>query len=83
MKIDIAPLSIDKAVRCTLTNDVGGCLTLTNFGAAIVSLQVPDRAGQREHVALAYDNYDEFWYSPQYFGKTVGRTAGRIPNSIL
>ncbi|HOJ45301.1 MAG TPA: aldose epimerase family protein [Bacilli bacterium] len=83
MKIDIVPLNIDKAVLCTLQNDHGLKLTLTNFGAAIVSLYAPDRAGTSENVTLTYANLDDFFHSTQFFGKTVGRTAGRIPNSII
>jgi aldose 1-epimerase len=83
MKIDIAPLNIDKAVRCTLTNNVGAILTLTNFGAGIVSLFVPDKDGHSENVTLTYENIADFYYSDQYFGKTIGRTSGRIPNSML
>lgn len=83
MKIDIIPLHIDKAVLCTLENEQGLRLTLTNFGAAIVSIYAPDRAGLSENVTLTYEHLDDFFNSPQFFGKTVGRTAGRIPHSLL
>lgn len=83
MKIDITPLNIDKAVLCTLQNNAGLKLVLTNFGAAVVSLAVPDRRGRQENVTLTYAQLDDFYESEQFFGKTIGRTAGRIPDSIL
>ncbi|MFA5235698.1 MAG: aldose epimerase family protein [Bacilli bacterium] len=83
MKIDITPLTIDKAVLCTLENETGLKLVLTNFGAAVISLAVPDREGRRQNVTLTYADMDNFYHSEQFFGKTIGRTAGRIPNSIL
>ena len=83
MKIDIKPLHIDKAVLCTLENEQGLKLTVTNFGAAMYSVYVPDRDGNSENVMLTYADINEFFHSKQFFGKTVGRTAGRIPNSLL
>ncbi len=83
MKIDIAPLAIDKAVLCTLENKTGLKVVLTNFGAAVVSLAVPDRYGKPANVTLTYAQMEDFYHSEQFFGKTIGRTAGRIPDSIL
>ena len=83
MKIDIIPQSIDKVISCTLANNAGLTLTLSNFGAGIVSLATPDRRGVSENVTLTYESIDDYFYSEQFFGKTVGRTAGRIPNSII
>ncbi len=83
MKIDIAPLQIDKAVLCTLENMRGLRLKLSNFGAAIVSIEAPDRHGKQELVTLTHANIDDFFYASQFLGKTIGRTAGRIPDSML
>lgn len=83
MTIDIIPLSIDKAVKITLKNKVGLEVVLTNFGAGIVSIASPDRSGKTETITLTYDDLNEYYLSSHYFGKTIGRTAGRIPDSLL
>ena len=40
----------------TLRNDKGVEATITNYGGKIVTLKVPDRAGNVEDIALGYDS---------------------------
>jgi aldose 1-epimerase len=51
----------------------------TNFGATLVSLEVPDRRGERADVVLGFDSLAEY-ESPRnpHFGGIVGRVANRI-----
>ncbi|TAJ08200.1 MAG: galactose mutarotase [Planctomycetota bacterium] len=53
--------------------------TFTNFGAALIALEVPDRNGARADVVLGFDSLAEY-ASPRnpYFGSIVGRCANRI-----
>lgn len=53
------------------------CSILT-FGAAIQSLIVPDRAGDRVDVALGYDTLEEYMTQGGYLGAVVGRYGNRI-----
>ena len=52
---------------------------LASFGATLVSLEVPDRNGERADVVLGFDTLAEY-DSPTnpYFGGVVGRCANRI-----
>ena len=65
----------------TLTNSNGMEACITNFGARVVSLMVPDRNGNLVDVVLGYDNiaqYADRENSPSDFGATIGRYANRI-----
>ena len=61
----------------TLTN---GRITakVTNFGAVLVSLEVPDRAGKTADVVLGFDELSDYEANKPFFGSTVGRFANRI-----
>ena len=64
-----------------LTNNSGSEVTVTNFGAKIVSLMVPDKSGKLIDVVLGHCNIDDYIESPEpYFGAVCGRTANRIAN---
>ncbi|HNX65800.1 MAG TPA: aldose epimerase family protein [Bacteroidales bacterium] len=62
----------------TLTNKKGDVVKLTNYGAAIVEISVPDRNGIHENVTFGYDNINGYTKGDPYFGKIVGRYANRI-----
>lgn len=62
----------------TLTNSAGNIVQLTNYGAILVSVQVPDRDGKRANVNLGFDNLKSYLDGHPYFGATVGRYANRI-----
>ena len=63
----------------TLQSASGIEVAITNYGAAIVSIKVPDRAGRIEDVVLGYDSLGGYLSSKnQYFGATIGRYANRI-----
>lgn len=62
-----------------LTNKNGCELTVTNYGAKIVSLMVPDCNGKLVDVVLGHNTIDEYLTSEEaYFGAICGRTANRI-----
>ncbi len=58
----------------------GGGLTaeISDHGATLVKLFVPDRQGRVEDVVLGFDSPDEYTQSTTYFGCTVGRSCNRI-----
>ena len=51
---------------------------LIGLGAAIQSLVVADRDGNRADVTLGYATLGEYLAGSEYFGATVGRVANRI-----
>jgi aldose 1-epimerase len=65
----------------TLTNAQGLVVRATNFGGIIVSLLVPDRAGDLADVVLGYDSLEGYLHDSRYLGGIVGRFANRIANA--
>lgn len=61
-----------------LTNPSGAQAELSDFGAALVSLQIPDRSGKRTDVVLGYDRIEQYEDNFDMLGVTVGRNVNRI-----
>ena len=63
-----------------LSNDRGMQVHITNFGAIITSILVPDRNGQLADVALGYHDVSGYInaVNKPYFGAIVGRYGNRI-----
>jgi len=52
---------------------------ITNYGARVVSLIVPDKNGTPTDVALGYDSIGKYIHQPEtFFGAIVGRYGNRI-----
>ncbi len=62
----------------TLTNKNGMEVKITNFGAVINSIVVPDRNGKMENVVLGFDSLQPYQGTHPYFGSLVGRYGNRI-----
>lgn len=62
----------------TLKNDHGMEADLTDYGAALVNLRVPDHEGRLLDVVLGYDDPAGYEKGDSSFGATVGRCANRI-----
>lgn len=64
-------------VLCTL--DDGVCsVDVTNYGAIITAVRVPDRSGQPGNVVLGHDRLAPYLEDDAYLGAVVGRSANRI-----
>ena len=61
----------------TLSNN-GMEACITNYGARLVSLMVPDKEGVPADVVLGFDNIENYHQLKNNFGSVVGRYAGRI-----
>ncbi|MDR2936445.1 MAG: galactose mutarotase, partial [Rikenellaceae bacterium] len=68
----------EAVVLYTLTNARGAYVRLTNIGAAIVAVGVPDRDGKIEDVCLGFNDFQNYFGDSAYLGKTCGRYANRI-----
>ncbi|MEM6455672.1 MAG: aldose epimerase family protein, partial [Acidobacteriota bacterium] len=66
----------------TLKNATGMTVKVTNYGAIITSIMVPDRYGKMADVALGYDRVEDYINAVDkpYFGAVVGRYGNRIAN---
>jgi aldose 1-epimerase len=62
----------------SLTNKKAMEISITNFGATVVTLRVPDSSGKTADVVLGYDTLQGYESGKSYFGATVGRYANRI-----
>lgn len=65
-------------VRYTLRNAQGAEVALSNYGAAILAVTVPDRAGRMADVVLGYKHPEGYFHDAAACGKSVGRCANRI-----
>jgi aldose 1-epimerase len=65
----------------TLTNKAGNVLKLTNYGAKIVRIDVPDKNGVRDNVTLGSETLDGILKGDPFGGAIVGRYANRIANA--
>lgn len=61
-----------------LTNDAGNVVELIDYGAIVVSIQVPDKNGKKTNVTAGFSNIDGYLQRHPYFGATVGRFCNRI-----
>jgi len=69
----------DHAIKAyLLSNKSGNYVTITNYGAKVMSIVVPDKEGKKGNVVLGYDSTDEYLNGNLYFGAIVGRYANRI-----
>lgn len=62
----------------TLFNKNGMSVDITNYGAKIIRLMVPDRHSKFEDVVLAFDTLEEVIAKEIYYGAICGRFANRI-----
>jgi aldose 1-epimerase len=51
---------------------------VTDYGGILVSVEAPDRDGQRDHVVLGFDDLETYVRSGGSFGAMIGRYANRI-----
>ena len=61
-----------------MTNASGASVTLSNIGAGIVSIMVPDKNGKLGDVVLGYNKPESYLYDGPCCGKVPGRFANRI-----
>ena len=62
----------------TLTNKNGCEVWVTNFGARIVAIMVPDKNGTMQDAVIGFGNIKDYTTLSSDFGSTVGRYANRI-----
>jgi len=63
-----------------LSNKGGMSVAFSNYGATILSIEVPNKDGKLENVVLGYDSAKDLFAGKSYFGCIVGRYANRIAN---
>ncbi|MCH2204483.1 MAG: galactose mutarotase [Lentisphaerales bacterium] len=66
-----------------VTNFNGASISLIEFGARLISVNVPDVEGALDDVVLGYDNLQDYINDENSFGATNGRVSGRIANGKM
>lgn len=66
-----------------LTNSKGAFVVLSQIGAGVVALSVPDRRGVLIDVAMGYESAEDYLADDPNSGKTAGRFANRICHGNL
>ena len=60
----------EAVILYTMTNGTGASVQLSNIGAGIVAVNVPDRNGNLADVALGYNSFESYFGDGPYMGKT-------------
>ncbi len=67
----------------TIRNSRGMTARVSEFGAVLVSLEMPDRNGQVADLTLGYDSLEGWSTDNAYLGATVGRFGNRIKDGTF
>ena len=62
----------------TMANQSGMQVSVTNIGAALVRVLVPDRNGRMADVVLGFEKGEDYLDNPSFFGAVIGPNANRI-----
>ena len=65
----------------TLENKNGMKAVLSNYGALIIELWVPDKNGVLADVCLGYDTLEEYLVNGNFYGALIAPNANRIGNA--
>lgn len=65
----------------TIENAKGAKAAVTNVGACLVELVIPDAKGSLEDIVLGFDCGEAYLVNGSFFGATVGRSANRIADA--
>lgn len=68
----------EKIFLFKIENNNGSYIELTNYGATLVSIHVPDRANELGNVILGFPELEGYVDDNCYIGSTIGRFANRI-----
>ena len=62
----------------TMTNKKGASVSVTDFGAIITSIVVPDKNGKMADVTLGFDTLESYMGDHAFMGDIIGRYGNRI-----
>ncbi len=69
----------------SLTNTNGLVAKITNYGAILTELHLPDNQGKLDDVVLGFNSPEDYFAANRYlyFGAVVGRVANRIKDALF
>jgi aldose 1-epimerase len=72
-----------ETILITMKSNDGASVSITNYGAKLVSLMVPDKNGNINDIVLGYNSVGDYINGQRFFGSNPGRVSGRISNSCF
>lgn len=81
--IDCGKTEKGELFQFRLSNGKGTTVSVTNWGAALMDVSVPDKRGNLASVVLGFDSARQYRQSHPKFGSVVGRYANRIAGASL
>lgn len=74
-------LSDGRTAHLIVLKNKNGCTVhLTNYGARLLEINIPDKKGNLDNIILKYETLADYEQDDAYLGATVGRFANRIAN---
>ena len=70
-----------EALLYTLSNKNGMEISVTDYGAHLVSVLVPDKDGKKRDVVLGFDSVTGYETDGSHFGATIGRNGNRTKDA--
>ena len=64
-----------------IENKMGAYIEVSQYGAILVKVCVPDRDGRLTDVVLGYDDLESYFVNGCFFGACIGRSGNRIADS--
>jgi len=85
MKINIDKFGVmpdgKKVDIISMSHGSSDCIKITNYGAKLVSLIIPDKSGNPLDIVLGYNNLSDYINGNRFFGSNPGPFANRIGNA--
>jgi len=86
LRREFGVLEDDKVHLYTLKNSNGVEISITNYGATITSIRIPDKDGNVDEIACGFEELDGYFSedykaNAPYFGSTVGRYCSQIKDA--
>lgn len=85
MKISIDKFGVtpqgEQVDLITFENESGAYIKVTNYGAKLVSLVIPDKNGKLADVVLGYNDLESYLNGERFFGSNPGPFANRIKDA--
>lgn len=75
--------NMENASKYTLRNQTGMEVELSDFGALVLAIRVPDKDGEMRDVILGYDTLEEYYDNDCGFGAYIGRNGNRIQGACV
>ncbi len=64
-----------------IENKAGAYIEVSQYGAILVKICVPDKDGRLTDVVLGYDDLESYFVNGCFFGACIGRSGNRIADS--